>query len=109
MNQIVEEAEKMPKKHKNLPDPNLSFTANIQLAGTQMAENLNADAIISVTEKGRSSQLLSSFRPKNKIIAITASLYFFLNGTHYSAFLFSSFYEIFFSIWLLVLIIRASL
>lgn len=74
MIRIIEEAEKMPKKHKNIPDPSLSFTANIQLAGTQMAENIQAEAIISVTEKGRSSQLLSSFRPKTKIIAITNNI-----------------------------------
>lgn len=74
MNRIVVEAETMTKKHKNVPEAAGSFTSNIQLAGCLIAENIQAKAIISVTEKGHSSQMLSSFRPKTKIFAITNNL-----------------------------------
>jgi pyruvate kinase len=74
MNRIAEEAELMPKKRKNTPATKGSFTSNIQLAGVIVSENINAKAIISVTEKGSSSQKLSSLRPRVKVLAITNSL-----------------------------------
>lgn len=71
MNVIIKEAEKLDKKNKNLPDPKESYTANIQNAGAIISEKLKAKLIVSVTSKGNSSQLLSSFRPKVQILAVT--------------------------------------
>lgn len=74
MNKIVETAEQMPKKRKNLPLAKESYTSNIQLAGVMISENVGAKAIVSVSENGKSSQKLSSFRPKVQILAITNKL-----------------------------------
>jgi pyruvate kinase len=73
MDKIIKEAETLEKKRKNLLDPSRSFTSNLQLAATVLAENTNAKTLISISERGVSTQRLSSFRPKVPIIGVTNS------------------------------------
>lgn len=71
MSKIILEAEKLEKKKKNLPEPGTSFTSNLQLSAAILSENTKAKLIISISEKGNSTQRLSSFRPKVPILGIT--------------------------------------
>lgn len=71
MSKIIQEAETLEKKRKNLLDPSNSFTTNLQLAATVLAENTNSKSIISISERGISTQRLSAFRPKVQIIGVT--------------------------------------
>lgn len=73
MNKIIKEAETLEKKRKNLLDPSHSFTSNLQLSATVLAENTKAKIIISVSERGVSTQRLSAFRPKVPILGLTNS------------------------------------
>ena len=73
MNKIITEAETMDKKRKNMPDPGHSFTSNLQLSATVLAENTNAKLIISITENGTSVLRLAAFRPKVPILGLTNS------------------------------------
>lgn len=73
MSKIIIEAETMEKKKKNVPDPASSFTSNLQLSATVLAENTGAKVILSVSEKGYSTLRLASFRPKTPILGITNS------------------------------------
>jgi pyruvate kinase len=73
MHKIIVEAETLEKKRKNLLDINDSFTSNLQLSATVLAENTKAKLIISVSERGVSTQRLSAFRPKVPILGLTNS------------------------------------
>lgn len=73
MHKIILEAETLEKKRKNLPDPGKSFTSNLQLSATILAENTGAKLIVSISEQGTSTLRLASFRPKVNILGLTNS------------------------------------
>lgn len=73
MSKIIIESETLEKKRKNMPDPGNSFTSNLQLSATVLAENTNAKLIISISERGTSTLRLASFRPKVPILSLTNS------------------------------------
>ena len=55
------------------PSPANVVTQAISQASVSMAENLNAAAIISLTESGFTSRLISKYRPACPILAITSA------------------------------------
>ena len=74
MTRIIEEAETLPKKRKNLLETKTSLTSNIQLGATLIAEKIESKAILSFSKQGVSTQRLSSCRPSVKILSVTDSL-----------------------------------
>ena len=55
------------------PSPANVVTQAVAQASVSMASNLNAAAIISLTESGFTSRLISKFRPDSPILAVTSS------------------------------------
>ncbi len=75
MGQIVEEAEKKPSERPLLRHMNItSVTASVQVAGSIVAEKVNARWIISITEGGNSCLKMTRFRPKTHVLGVTNSL-----------------------------------
>jgi pyruvate kinase len=75
MGQIVEEAEKKPAERPLLRHMNItSVTASVQVAGSIVAEKVNARWIISITEGGNSCLKMTRFRPKTHVLGVTNSL-----------------------------------
>lgn len=58
---------------KIIPSPANVVTQAVGQAAVSMAENLKAVAIISLTESGFTSRLISKYRPNCPILAVTAS------------------------------------
>ena len=59
---------------KILPNPSNVITEAVSQAAIAMADHLNAAAIISLTETGFTSRLISKYRPGCPIIAVTSSV-----------------------------------
>ena len=59
---------------KILPNPSNVITEAVSQAAMAMADHLNAAAIISLTETGFTSRLISKYRPDCPIIAVTTSV-----------------------------------
>jgi pyruvate kinase len=59
---------------KILPNPSNVITEAVSQAAIAMAEHLNAAAIISLTETGFTSRLISKYRPGCPIVAVTTSM-----------------------------------
>jgi pyruvate kinase len=59
---------------KILPNPSNVITEAVSQAAIAMAEHLNAAAIISLTETGFTSRLISKYRPTCPIVAVTTSV-----------------------------------
>jgi pyruvate kinase len=57
-----------------LPNPSNVITEAVSQAAIAMAEHLNAAAIISLTETGFTSRLISKYRPGCPIVAVTTSV-----------------------------------
>jgi pyruvate kinase len=75
MGQIVEEAEKKPTERPLLRHMNVSsVTASVQVAGSIIAEKIQARWIISITEGGNSCLKMTRFRPKTHVLGVTNSL-----------------------------------
>jgi pyruvate kinase len=75
MSQIVEEAERKPTERPFLRHMDISsVTASVQVAGSIIAEKLNARWIISITEGGNSCLKMTRFRPKTHVLGVTNSL-----------------------------------
>ncbi len=75
MGQIVEEAEKKPAERPLLRHMNItSVTASVQVAGSIVAEKVNARWIISITEGGNSCLKMTRFRPKTHVLGVTNSI-----------------------------------
>ncbi len=58
---------------KIIPNPSNMMTETVGQAAVSMATNLNAAAIICLTERGFTSRLISKYRPACTILAITSS------------------------------------
>lgn len=58
---------------KIIPNPSNIITETVGQAAVSMAANLNAAAIICLTERGFTSRLISKYRPECTILAITSS------------------------------------
>ena len=58
---------------KIIPNPSNIITETVGQAAVSMATNLNAAAIICLTERGFTSRLISKYRPACTILAITSS------------------------------------
>lgn len=59
---------------KILPNPSNVITEAVSQAAIAMADHLNAAAIISLTETGFTSRLISKYRPGCPIVAVTSSV-----------------------------------
>jgi len=59
---------------QTLPHPSNVVTEAVAHAAVRMAEQLHATAILSLTETGFTSRLVSKHRPECQILAVTASL-----------------------------------
>ncbi|MGA7980307.1 MAG: pyruvate kinase [Chromatiaceae bacterium] len=59
---------------QTLPHPSNVVTEAVAHSAVRMAEQLNATAILSLTETGFTSRLISKHRPECLILAVTASL-----------------------------------
>jgi pyruvate kinase len=59
---------------KILPNPSNVITEAVSQAAIAMADHLQAAAIISLTETGFTSRLISKYRPSCPIVAVTASV-----------------------------------
>lgn len=59
---------------QTLPHPSNVITEAVAHSAVRMAEQLNATAILSLTETGFTSRLISKHRPECQILAVTASL-----------------------------------
>ena len=59
---------------KILPNPSNVITEAVSQAAIAMAEHLNAAAIVSLTETGFTSRLISKYRPSCPIVAVTTSV-----------------------------------
>jgi len=59
---------------KILPNPSNVITEAVSQAAIAMADHLNAAAIISLTETGFTSRLISKYRPSCPIVAVTGSV-----------------------------------
>jgi pyruvate kinase len=59
---------------KILPNPSNVITEAVSQAAIAMADHLQAAAIISLTETGFTSRLISKYRPGCPIVAVTSSL-----------------------------------
>ncbi|MDX1389504.1 MAG: pyruvate kinase, partial [Acidobacteriota bacterium] len=59
---------------KILPNPSNVVTEAVSQAAVAMAHHLNAAAIISLTETGFTSRLISKYRPNCPIVAVTSSV-----------------------------------
>jgi pyruvate kinase len=57
-----------------LPHPSNVITESVSQSAVRMADQLGATAIISLTETGFTSRLISKHRPECPILAVTASL-----------------------------------
>ena len=55
------------------PNPSDEVTEAVAQAAITMANHLNAAAILALTETGRTSRLISKYRPESPILAITSS------------------------------------
>ena len=76
MSQIVEEAEAKPTERPLLRNMDISsVTASIQVAGSIIAEKLNARWIISITEGGNSCLKMTRFRPKTPVLGVTNAIH----------------------------------
>lgn len=72
MNNIVLEAEKAPKERPLLRNMDLSsVNASVMVAASMIAEKVDADYILSVTQSGSSCQKIAAFRPKTPVLGIT--------------------------------------
>jgi pyruvate kinase len=59
---------------KILPNPSNVITEAVSQAAIAMADHLQAAAIISLTETGLTSRLISKYRPSCPIVAVTSSI-----------------------------------
>lgn len=74
MDNIVEEAEKLPKERPLLRHMDLySVSASIQVAASIIAEKTKAKWVVSVTQSGNSCLKMSRFRPKVRVLGCTNS------------------------------------
>ncbi len=75
---LAREAESGLKQYGYLqqlaPPPSGEVTEAVAQAAISMADHLNAAAILALTETGRTSRLISKYRPQSPILAITSSL-----------------------------------
>lgn len=75
MNNIVCEAEKTPKDRPFLRSQDLSsVTASVMVAASMIAEKIDAQRIVSVTESGSSCLRITQFRPSVPVLGITNSI-----------------------------------
>lgn len=75
MNNIVCEAEKTPKERPFLRSQDLSsVTASVMVAASMIAEKIDAQRIVSVTESGSSCLRITQFRPSVPVLGITNSI-----------------------------------
>ncbi|MFN3454540.1 MAG: pyruvate kinase [Pseudobdellovibrio sp.] len=76
MHEIILEVEKNEENYYKLSLENelLSTPAAIAASSALSALKLNASAIVCLTTSGKTAQIISSFRPKAQIIAITTEL-----------------------------------
>lgn len=75
MHEIIIEVEKTDHYYKlSLENQLLSTPAAIAASSVLCALKLNASAIVCVTTSGRTAQIISMFRPKAQIIAITTEM-----------------------------------
>lgn len=71
MSTIAERIEKEPTTIKNSSERRQSITNAISAAVSQIAEQLNAAAIVSLTKTGLTARNVSKFRPRIPILAVT--------------------------------------
>lgn len=75
MSSIVIEAEKVPRERPLLRHIDLSSTTAAQMvAASLIAEKINSNWVISVTQGGNSCLKMSRFRPKPSVLGITNSI-----------------------------------
>jgi pyruvate kinase len=66
--------EEFGQLQKILPNPSNVITEAVSQAAIAMADHLQAAAIISLTETGLTSRLISKYRPSCPIVAVTSSI-----------------------------------
>lgn len=75
MDQIVQEAERLPKERPLLRHMDISsVSASIQVAASLIAEKTNARWILSITQSGKSCQQMTRFRTTTQVLGVTNSL-----------------------------------
>ncbi|MGB0453102.1 MAG: pyruvate kinase, partial [Bacteriovoracaceae bacterium] len=75
MSNIVAEAEKSPKERPLLRNIDLSsVNASVMVAASMIAEKVEAEFILAVTQSGHSCQKVAAFRPKTPVLGITNNL-----------------------------------
>jgi len=75
MDQIVLEAESHPKPRPYLREQDLSSVNSAVVAATSViAENIEAQKIVCMTESGNSVLKITKFRPKTPVLAITTNI-----------------------------------
>lgn len=75
MDRVIREAEQTPKDRPLLRNMDLlDVSSNLQVAGSMMAEKLNARWGVVVTQSGHSALKMSRFRSRSEILAITNSV-----------------------------------
>jgi pyruvate kinase len=76
MHEIISEVEKNEEEYYKISLQNefLSVPAAIAASSSLSAMKLNATAIVCLTTTGKTAQIISSFRPKARIIAVTNQL-----------------------------------
>ncbi|MBT3586452.1 MAG: pyruvate kinase [Halobacteriovoraceae bacterium] len=75
MDKIICEAEKTPKERPFLRHMDLSsVNASLMVAASMMAEKVDAELILSVTESGHSCRKIAAFRPNKEVLAVTNSI-----------------------------------
>lgn len=73
MHEIIVEVERNQEKYNklSLDDQFLSVPASIGASSCLSAMKLNAKAIVCLTTTGKTAQIISSYRPKSRVIAMT--------------------------------------
>lgn len=76
MHEIILEVEKTENRYYKISLENelLSVPAGIAASSALTALKLNASAIVCLTTTGKTAQIISSFRPKAQVVAITTEL-----------------------------------
>ncbi len=76
MHEIITEVERNEEEYYklSLEDEFLSVPASIGASASLSALKLNATAIVCLTTSGKTANIISGFRPKAKIIAVTSKL-----------------------------------
>lgn len=76
MHEIIKEIERMESNyyHLSLQKDMLSVAESIAVSASMCALKMNAAAIVCLTTTGKTAQIIASYRPKARLIAVTTDL-----------------------------------